>query len=72
MRIGFLAPCAPGHLHPMTALARELKRRGHDVVVLGVLDAEPLVRAAQLHLLRIVKRNTRPVLSRKCCSSWAP
>jgi MGT family glycosyltransferase len=32
----------------MTALARKLRDRGHDVVVLGLLDAGPLVRAAQL------------------------
>lgn len=32
MRLGFLPPFSPGHLYPTLTLARELRRRGHDVV----------------------------------------
>jgi zeaxanthin glucosyltransferase len=48
MRIAFLGVRVPGHLNPMTTLARKLKARGHDVVFISVLDSDPYVRAAQL------------------------
>lgn len=48
MRIGFLGVRVPGHLNPMTTLARRLKARGHDVVFISILDTEPFVRAANL------------------------
>ena len=48
MRIAFLTPPVPGHAYPMSALARRLKRRGHDVVSIGLPDAAPLVRGAKL------------------------
>jgi UDP:flavonoid glycosyltransferase YjiC (YdhE family) len=32
MKIAFLGVRVPGHLNPMTTLARKLKARGHDVV----------------------------------------
>jgi MGT family glycosyltransferase len=32
MRLGFLPPFSPGHLYPTLTLARELRRRGYDVV----------------------------------------
>jgi zeaxanthin glucosyltransferase len=48
MKIAFLAPPVPGHLHPMTALARRLRSRGHDAVFIAVADGEPLVRAADI------------------------
>src|SRR5260221_13870956 len=48
MRIAFLGVRVPGHLNPMTALARKLKARGHDVGFISILDTEPYVRAAQL------------------------
>jgi zeaxanthin glucosyltransferase len=34
MKLGFLCFNVPGHLNPMTALARQLQARGHDVVFL--------------------------------------
>jgi hypothetical protein len=34
MNLGFICPNLPGHLNPMTALARQLQARGHDVVFL--------------------------------------
>jgi len=51
MRIAFLCPPVPGHLNPMTTLARELQSRHHDVVFINLPDAEPLVRAAGLHFI---------------------
>lgn len=37
-RFGIFCPPAIGHLNPMCALARELQRRGHTVVLFGVPD----------------------------------
>jgi zeaxanthin glucosyltransferase len=34
MKLGFICFNVPGHLNPMTALARQLQARGHDVVFL--------------------------------------
>jgi len=48
MKIAFLGARVPGHLNPMTTLARKLNARGHDVVFISVLDTEPYVRAANL------------------------
>src|SRR5262249_38880802 len=46
MRIGFLSLPVPGHLNPMTTLARTLQARGHDVVLLSLADVAPWVAAA--------------------------
>jgi zeaxanthin glucosyltransferase len=48
MKIGFLSLPVYGHLNPMTTLARKLQARGNDVVFISVLDAEPVLRAANL------------------------
>src|SRR5260370_7634601 len=48
MKIGFISLPLTGHLNPMTALARKLQSRKHEVVFIGVPDAEPIVRAANL------------------------
>src|SRR5580704_13737580 len=48
MKIAFLGVRVPGHLNPMTTLARKLKARGHDVVFLSMPDTERFVRAAEL------------------------
>jgi len=40
-----------GHLNPMTALARKLQSRGNEVVFIGLPDAEPIVRAANLNFV---------------------
>jgi MGT family glycosyltransferase len=45
---GLLCFPAPGHLYPLTALARRLRQRGHRVTCFQVPDAEPLARAAGL------------------------
>ncbi|MBV8330677.1 MAG: glycosyl transferase [Verrucomicrobia bacterium] len=34
MKFGFICPQVPGHLNPITALARHLQMRGHEVVFL--------------------------------------
>jgi MGT family glycosyltransferase len=51
MKIGFVSMPLSGHLYPMTALARKLQSRGHEVVFIGVSDAEPIVRAANLNFV---------------------
>jgi zeaxanthin glucosyltransferase len=48
MRVAFLSLPVPGHLNPMTALARKYQARGHEVVFLSLPDVEPFVQAAQL------------------------
>jgi hypothetical protein len=34
MKIGFICPNLPGHINPLTALARHLQSRNHEVVFL--------------------------------------
>src|SRR5215467_12370799 len=48
MRIGFLSLPVPGHLNPMTTLARTLQSRGHDVVFISLADVAPVAEAAGL------------------------
>src|SRR5262245_35497427 len=48
MKIGFVSLPVVGHLNPMTALARRLQSRVHEVVFIGVPDVEPFARAAGL------------------------
>lgn len=49
--------CFPGtgHINPMTALARRLEQRGHQVVIFGIADTEARVRAAGVafHLIGV-------------------
>jgi zeaxanthin glucosyltransferase len=42
MKLGFICPNLSGHLNPMTALARELQARNHDVVFLYSSSANGL------------------------------
>src|ERR1700761_3029512 len=42
MKLGFICPNLPGHLNPMTTLARHLQARGHDVVFLYSKEANGL------------------------------
>jgi UDP:flavonoid glycosyltransferase YjiC (YdhE family) len=51
MKIAFVALSAPGHLNPTTALARQLRSRNHEVVLISLPNAEPYVRAAGLAFL---------------------
>jgi zeaxanthin glucosyltransferase len=48
MKIGFVSLPVVGHLNPMTALARRLQSRGHEIVFIGVPDVEPIAHAAGL------------------------
>jgi zeaxanthin glucosyltransferase len=50
---GILSFPGTGHLHPLTALGKELASRGHEVTVFQVADVEPLVRASGLGFHRI-------------------
>src|SRR5260221_6707413 len=51
VKIAFISPPIPGHLNPMTTLARKLQSRGHDVVFISLPDGEAAVRAAGLAFL---------------------
>jgi UDP:flavonoid glycosyltransferase YjiC (YdhE family) len=51
MKIAFISPPIPGHLNPMTTLARALQSRNHDVAFISLPDGEPSVRAAGLTFL---------------------
>jgi zeaxanthin glucosyltransferase len=42
MKLGFICPDLPGHLNPMTALARHLQARNHEVVFLYSTEANGL------------------------------
>ena len=42
MKLGFICPNVPGHINPMTTLARRLQARGHDVVFLYSSEAAGL------------------------------
>ncbi|MEH2096193.1 glycosyltransferase [Nostoc sp.] len=50
---GTICPTATGHLNTMTALGRELLKRGHRVTVLGMPDAESNAKAAGLEFRSI-------------------
>ena len=51
MKIGFVSLPVPGHFNPMSALARQLQSRNHDVVVLSLPLIEPLAHAANLSFI---------------------
>jgi MGT family glycosyltransferase len=53
MRIGVTVSAATGHLNAMTALARKLASRGHDVVCIGMPDAAKGVASAGLRFEEI-------------------
>jgi UDP:flavonoid glycosyltransferase YjiC (YdhE family) len=52
-RFGAFCFPATGHLNPMTALARSLEMRGHEVILFGIADTEARVRAAGIKFYRI-------------------
>ncbi len=60
MKIAFVVLPAPGHLYPTTALARRLKSRGHDVVMIATADVEPLIRAADLRFVPFGEKQYPP------------
>jgi zeaxanthin glucosyltransferase len=48
MKIGFISLSVPGHFNPMSAVARKLQSRNHDVVVFSLPVMELFARAANL------------------------
>jgi zeaxanthin glucosyltransferase len=52
-RFGAFCFPATGHLNPMTALARSLELRGHEVILFGIADTEARVRAAGIRFHQI-------------------
>jgi UDP:flavonoid glycosyltransferase YjiC (YdhE family) len=56
-RLGAFCFPATGHLNPMTALARSLQRRGHEVVIFGIADTAARVRAQGVEFHRIGKED---------------
>lgn len=52
-RLGAFCFPATGHLNPMTALARSLEIKGHEVILFGIADTEARVRAAGIKFHRI-------------------
>jgi len=59
MKLGFICPKASGHLNPITALARRLQARNHDVVFLYSAGAAglPFISADEKGAIRT--RNSR-------------
>jgi UDP:flavonoid glycosyltransferase YjiC (YdhE family) len=71
MRIGFITPPVPGHLNPMTTLARQLQSRGHDVVYIGLTLAGPAVCAAHLPFVPCAEKElATAVLPYRAVSRW--
>src|SRR6202012_3073457 len=56
MKFGFVSLPASGHLNPMTALARRMQARGHEVVFIGVPETEAAIRAANLRFVPFCER----------------
>src|SRR5580698_7181475 len=52
-RIGAFCFPGTGHINPMTALARTLQQRGHQVVIFGIADTEARIRAAGVEFHQI-------------------
>ena len=52
-RLGAFCFPGTGHLNPMTALARSLQLRGHEVVIFGIADTEASVLAGGIEFRRI-------------------
>jgi zeaxanthin glucosyltransferase len=69
MKIGFISMPLAGHLNPMTALARKLQSRGHEIVFIGVPDAGPTVRAAGLNFVSYCEEEFP---AGACASALAP
>jgi MGT family glycosyltransferase len=69
MKIGFISMPLAGHLNPMTALARKLQSRGHEIVFIGVPDAGPTVRGAGLNFVSYCEEEFP---AGACASALAP
>jgi len=60
MKIGFIGLPNPGHLNPMSALARQLQSRNHDVVMFSPPVGESIARAAGLPFVPFAEREFSP------------
>jgi zeaxanthin glucosyltransferase len=60
VKIGFVSVPVSGHLNPMTALARKLQSRGHEVVFISVPDGEPIIRGAGLEFVPFCEQEYPP------------
>ena len=63
VKIAFISPPIPGHLNPMTTLARELQSRNHDAVFISLPDGERSARAAGLTFSPVPPRSSQPARS---------
>ena len=52
-RLGAFFFPAAGHINAMTALTSSLQQRGHEVILFGIADTEPAVRAAGIDFHQI-------------------
>jgi UDP:flavonoid glycosyltransferase YjiC (YdhE family) len=50
---GIICPAATGHLNTFLPLGQNLKKRGHEVTLIGVLDAQSRALAAGLNFMAI-------------------
>jgi len=64
-RIGAFCFPGTGHINPMTALARTLERRGHQVVLFGIGDTEARIRAAGIEFMQIGAQDFPPGILRR-------
>jgi hypothetical protein len=66
MKFGFICPQVPGHLNPMTALARHLQMRGHEVVFLYSSGArrEHMAQAQKTYALTSAREGVVPPVLR--------
>jgi zeaxanthin glucosyltransferase len=56
-RLGAFCFPGTGHINPLIALAREMERRGHRVILFGIPDIESRIRVAGLEFYRIGERD---------------
>jgi MGT family glycosyltransferase len=59
-RIGAFCFPGTGHINPMTALARCLRDRGHEVVIFGIADTEARIRATGTEFCLIGEQDYPP------------
>lgn len=66
---GIICPPYPGHLHPLSALGRELQGRGHRVTILHISDLEAKIRSEGLEYYPIGQTSYQLVHWRPVSSS---
>src|SRR5262249_3919120 len=60
IHFGIISPPVSGHIHPFSALGRELQARGHRVTYFQVCDLEQKIRSEGLDFCRIGERDHPP------------